>query len=243
MSRTPLYLSIAAGLRGKLAANDPAPGELLPTEADLAVRHGVSRVTVRKALGRLKAEGLIDSRQGFGWYAVAAPLRQSLRELTTIEAQIAASGQVSERRIVSFAFLPAPPAASRTLGVDSVLEFSRVNLADGRPFARVTVWVPESLAGHVSRRAVAAQPLYALLGFALGGATQTITAVGAGAGDAELLGLPEGSPLLCSERTTTDLAGRPVVLSEAVFNPLVTEFVADLPASGDDEVAGLRLLR
>ena len=65
---------------------------------------------MRKALGQLKAEGLIDSRQGFGWYAIAVPLRQSLSELTTIEAQVAAAGLVARRRVLSFAFVPAPRA-------------------------------------------------------------------------------------------------------------------------------------
>ena len=198
---------------------------------------------MRKALGQLKAEGLIDSRQGFGWYAIAVPLRQSLSELTTIEAQVAAAGLVARRRVLSFAFVPAPARAAHVLGVPTVLEFSRLNLADDRPFARVTVWVPEHLAADLSRRAVEHQPLYELLGIELGGATQAITAVGASEDDGELLHLPPGSPLLRCERITADRAGRAVLLSDAVFHPLVTEFVAELPALDHVEPTGLRLIR
>jgi GntR family transcriptional regulator len=93
------------------------------------------------------------------------------------------------------------------LGVATALEFSRLNLADDRPFARVTVWVPDTFATDLSRRAVEHQPLYELLGIALGGATQSITAVGASPDDAGLLELPVGSPLLHCERVTTDRAG------------------------------------
>jgi GntR family transcriptional regulator len=242
MARDLRYLTVAAALRDRLGAGDYPPGRLLPSEAELAAEHEVSRVTVRKALGQLKGEGLIDSRQGFGWYAIAAPLRQSLSELTTIEAQVAAAGRVARRRILSFAFGPAPPRAEQVLGVTTVLEFSRLNLADDRPFARVTVWVPEVLAADLSRRAVEHQPLYELLDVALGGATQAITAVGASAEDAALLELPVGSPLLRCERITADRAGRPVLLSDAVFHPLVTEFVAELPALDDVEPTGLRLI-
>jgi GntR family transcriptional regulator len=237
------YLAVAAELRAGLASADYGPGQLLPSEADLAATHDVSRVTIRKALGQLKSEGLIDSRQGFGWYAIAAPLRQSLSQLTTIEAQISAAGRTPQRQILSFAFMPAAGRPAQVLGGGTVLEFSRLNLADGRPFARVTVWVPERLAADLSRRAVEHQPLYDLLGVTLGGATQVITAVGASSDDADLLRLPAGSPLLACERTTTDTTGRAVLLSEAVFNPLVTEFVADLPSVDHVEPTGLRLIQ
>lgn len=243
MVRDLRYLTVAAALRARLASGDYPPGQLLPSEADLAAVHDVSRVTIRKALGELKTERLIDSRQGFGWYAVAAPVLQPLGELTTIEAQITAAGRTPRRRVLSFAFVPAPARPAEVLGADTVLEFSRLNLADDQPLARVIVWVPESLASDLSRRAVENHPLYELLGITLGGAIQTITAVGASRADADLLQLAEGSPLLRCERTTTDSTGRPVLLSEAVFNPLLTEFVADLPAVEHVEPTGLRLVR
>jgi GntR family transcriptional regulator len=242
MARGLRYLTVAAALRAGLASADHAPGQLLPSEAELAATHDVSRVTIRKALNELKGERLIDSRQGFGWYVVAAPLRQSLGQLTTIEAQITAAGRIPQRRILSFAFIAAPPRPAQVLGAGTVLEFSRLNLADDRPFARVTVWVPEALAADLSRREVQHRPLYDLLPVRLGGATQTITAVGASSEDADLLLLPEGSPLLACERTTTDTTGRAVLLSEAVFNPLVTEFVADLASVDRVEPTGLRLI-
>jgi GntR family transcriptional regulator len=236
------YLAVATALRAELASDGVLAGQLLPSEADLATAHAVSRVTIRKALGRLKSEGLVDSRQGFGWYATVAPLRQSLSELTTIEAQIVAAGRTSRRQILSFAFISAPPRVARILGEADVLEFSRLNLADDHPFALVTVWVPASLAADLSRRAVEQRPLFELLDIALGGATQTITAVGASLENAEQLRVARGSPLLRCERTTKDRTGRSVLFSDALFNPLVTEFVADLAAVEQLEPTGLRLI-
>ena len=241
-SRELRYLTVAADIRAGFESGGYPSGQLLPSEAELAAAHCVSRVTIRKALGQLKREGLVDSRQGFGWYAAAPPLRQSLSELTTMEAQISAAGRLAERHILSFAFIAAPDRPAQVLGVETVLEFTRITLADRHPFARVTVWVPDSLASDLSRRDVEDHPLHELLGVTLGGATQTIAAVGASPADASLLNLPEGSPLLRCERTTTDGSGRPVLLSDAVFNPLVTEFVADLPSHHQVEPVGLRLV-
>jgi GntR family transcriptional regulator len=241
MVRDVLYLRVADRLRTRISRGEFPPGRLLPSESALAEDFAASRVTVRKALAQLKAEGLIESRQGFGWYVLAPPLRQTLRELTTIEDQILTAGHTPRRRVLSFAYISAPARPAQVLGETAVLEFTRVNLADDEPFARVTVWVPESLAADLSRRAVEHQPLHEILGVSFGGATQTISAVGASAEDAALLALPPGSPVLRCERITTDSSGRPILLSDAVFNPLVTEFVVELPALAV-EPAGLRLL-
>ena len=53
-------------LRASLLGGDPAPGETLPPERELAVTLGVSRLTLRAALARLEAEGLVRARQGDG---------------------------------------------------------------------------------------------------------------------------------------------------------------------------------
>ena len=239
--RTIRYQVIAGDLRERLETM--AAGELLPSESDLSAEFGVSRVTVRRALELLRDEGLVDSRQGFGWYMATEPVRQRLGSLETIESQLRRRGVVAERRVLEFAFVDAPEAVAKELGCDHVLRVKRMNFADGSPFAVVTVWCPFELGQHLSRSDVERKPFYELLGLALRGATQTIGAGAADASDAELLGVPVGSPTLRCERVTTDTAGRPVLLSEHVFPGHRTEFVVDLPlAEPSITPTGLRLL-
>jgi len=123
-----------------------------------------------------------------------------------------------------------PPRVREVLGVDAVLEVRRVNLADGQPFARVTVWCPEEVGAGLSQADVERTPFYELVGVPIGGATQTIGAAGAGAGDADLLEVPMGSPVLRCERVTRDSEDRPLLVSEHVFPAHRTEFVVDLPS-------------
>lgn len=218
-------------------------GRLLPSEAELSRSYEASRVTVRKALEVLRDEGLVDARQGFGWFVAVPPVPQALGRLGTIEAQLVASGVHSERRILDFGFVAAPPRVRAVLDSPTVLEVRRLNLADGEPFARVTVWCPEDLGAALSRADVERAPFYELLMIPLGGATQTIGAASAEVVDAELLAIPAGSPVLRCERTTTDRHGRPVLYSEHVFPAHRTEFVVDLPVV-EPSIApsGLRLL-
>ncbi len=237
------YRTIADELRSRVESGELAAGALLPSESELSAAYGVSRVTVRKALELLRDEGLIDARQGFGWFVATAPVRQSLGRLGTIEDQLGELGVGSERRVVGFRFVAAPPRVRQVLGVDAVLEVRRVNLADGQPFARVTVWCPEEVGARLSRADVEASPFYELVGPSIGGATQTIGAAAAGAEDAALLAVPEGSPVLRCERITRDLDGRPLLYSEHVFPGHLTEFVVDLPRVAPSiSLSGLRLV-
>jgi GntR family transcriptional regulator len=237
------YRTIADDLRQQVSAGVFAAGHLLPSEADLSRSYEASRVTVRKALEILRDEGLVDARQGFGWFVAVDPLRQSLGRLGTIEAQLAASGVRSERRILDFGFVAAPPRVRTVLGTATVLEVRRLNLADGAPFARVTVWCPDDLGASLSRADVERAPFYELLEGPLGGAVQTIGAALVHPVDAELLEVPAGSPVLRCERTTSDPAGRPVLHSEHIFPAHRTEFVVDLPVA-EPSIAptGMRLV-
>jgi GntR family transcriptional regulator len=237
------YRAIADELRGRVESGELGAGRLLPSESELSRAHLVSRVTVRKALELLREEGLIDARQGFGWFVAADPVRQALGRLGTIEDQLGELGLSSERQVVGFRFLSPPPRVRQVLGVDAVLEVRRLNLADGQPFARVTVWCPEEVGARLSRAEVERTPFYELVGVPIGGATQTIGAAAASAADADLLAVPVGSPVLRCERVTRDFGDRPLLVSEHVFPAHRTEFVVDLPKSEPSMgPSGLRLV-
>ena len=124
-----------------------------------------------------------------------------------------------------------------------MLRVRRLNLADGAPFALVTVWCPEQYGAELSRADVERSPFYELIPVPLGGATQTIGAALAGDADAELLAVPEGSPVLRCERITRSATGDPVLVSEHVFPAHLTEFVVDLPhVDASIAPSGLRLV-
>lgn len=241
--RTIRYHQIAEELRGRILSGAYASGRLMPSESDLSHEFDVSRVTVRKALEVLREDGLVDSRQGFGWFVAGETVRQPLARLSTIEEQMRDSGAAPERRVLEFAFEKAPKDVATSLGTSQVLRVRRVNLADGEPFAIVTVWCSAELGQNLSRADVERSPFYELLDVPLAGATQTIGADAATTEEAELLKVPVGSPVLRCLRTTTSLAGKTVLFSRHVFPAHRTEFVVDLPFV-DQSIApsGLRLV-
>ncbi len=235
------YQEIADELRRRVS--DAAPGSLLPSESELSAEFSASRVTIRRALELVRDDGLIAARQGFGWFVSTEPVRQSLERLGTIESQLETSGRDAARQVIEFQFEAPPPHVRKLLGSNRVLRVKRVNLADGEPFAVVTVWCPAAIGQKLSMDDVERSPFYELLDVELRGATQTIGADSAEPELAELLAVPVGAPLLKCQRITTDLSGRPVLVSEHFFPAHRTEFVVDLPHDEPSITpAGLRLV-
>lgn len=215
----------------------------MPSESELSSQYEASRVTVRRALEVLRAERLVESRQGFGWIVVAEPISQELDHLGTMEAQLSAAGVRSERRILSFGFVRTPIQVREVLDCRTVLEVRRLNLADGLPIGRVTVWCPEDLGAALSRDDVERASFLEQLPVVLGGATQSIGAALAEQEDAELLDVPPGSPVLVAQRVTRSDRGRPVLVSEHVLPAHRIRFVVELPVDdGLMSPAGLRFV-
>lgn len=240
--RTIRYHQIADDLRSRIAGGEFPAGRLLPSEAELGASYDASRVTIRKALEVLRGEGVVDARQGIGWFAATDRLPQTLATLATIEGQLSSSGRTSERRVLDFQFVDAPAHVAPVLG-KRVLETRRLNLADGAPFARVTVWCSSELGAPLSLADVERASFSELLPIDVGGAVQTIGAQIVEPDDAALLDVPLQSAVLVVKRITHDRDGEAVLVSEHVFPGHLTEFVAELASAEDDETpTGLRLV-
>lgn len=63
---TPYYARVMADIRAQIADGRLAPGEKLPTTAELAGRYGYSAGTIREAINKLIGEGLLHGHQGVG---------------------------------------------------------------------------------------------------------------------------------------------------------------------------------
>lgn len=227
------YLDLADDLRTAIAAGQVGA---LPSEAELGERHGVSRVTVRRSLDILREEGLVVSRRGAGWFVASDPVRQPLGRVTTIEAALEAAGAIPERRVLEFGFGPASPDIAKTLGLArdaEVLRVLRLNLADGEPFALVTVWLAAELGASVSRADVERATFFELLplqGVEAGRVVQTITAAAADRTEARRLGVRSGQPLLACQRVTYDRSGVAVMVSEHRYPAQSTAIEVEFPA-------------
>jgi GntR family transcriptional regulator len=212
-------------LRDEILRGMHAPGALLPGELRLAQLHGVSRVTIRRALDDLADEGLIERRPGAGT-AVAAPATTPAAitaDFASLMPQLVRMGETTTARLLSFAYVPAPPAVAAALGDGGRMQRAvRVRLAGGKPFSHLTTHVPEAIAQSYSEADLATTPLFRLLersGVEVGQARQTISATLATPEVAEALDVAPGAALIALTRVVLDAGGRGVEHLDALYRP------------------------
>jgi GntR family transcriptional regulator len=212
-------------LRDDISNGTYAPGSSLPGEQRLAETHGVSRVTIRRALESLAADGLIEKRMGSG-SVVRAPDTATAHlaaDFTTLIPQLVAMGQATTARLLSFSYGPAPESVASAMNLPQgarVQTAVRVRLVDGRPFSHLTTYVPEAIAANYTEADLATTPLFRLLersGVQVDSAHQSVTATLASPDVAEALGVSVGSALLSLRRVVRDVNGQGVEYLAALY--------------------------
>ncbi len=227
----PLYHRVYVVLRQQLAEGTWGAGHALPGEHELARSFNVSRITIRRALGRLEEEGLVTRRRGSGTFAQLDAENPQIRQnLTELLPDLLVMGRKTGVRVLDFAYLPAPPevAAALELPPRSVVQrVVRVRSLRDRPFSYLTTWVPENVGRSYGREELARTPLLRLLeaaGHTVSRAEQAISARLADEAVAQALAVPIGTALLHVRRQVRDQEGRVVEYLQALYQPELYEY-------------------
>ena len=213
-SHVAMYRQIAGQLRDAIACGVFKPGEKIPAEPELLRRFGVSRITARQAVDALAREGLVIRKQGKGTFVAAPLVRHDLHDLRGIYDGLIDQGLNPQTRVLECAQAVPPPriAAQMGSGTRKLLHWRRLYELRGKPFALASVHLDTGRA-RVGREQVARHPTYSilenLLGERVGRADVTIRYGQADAGQACLLGLKRGAPLMVFERVSFDAKGAP----------------------------------
>jgi GntR family transcriptional regulator len=226
-------------LRDRIISGAMGFGARLLNENDLALEHGVSRVTVRRALSELESEHLIERRRRAGTRVVyrARSVRVNA-DISGVLANLADMGRRTKVQLLSFAYVPANGLAAEALGAGDreLLQRSvRVRSVDGLPFSYLLAHVPERIGVTFNGKELAARPLLELLersGVKVERATQRISAGLAAPDVAQALEVKTGSPLIELVRTVYDRLGRGVEHLHALYRPDRYSFEFDLVRSG-----------
>lgn len=226
-------------LRDDILSGRIVSGHALPGEQRLAEAHGVSRVTVRRALDALAAEGLIEKRSGAGSTVLGASVPRGIAaDMSTLIPQIVQMGQNTTARLLSFSYdaAPAPVRAALGLGAeDKVQTAIRVRLFDGQPFSHLTTYVPQDIALRYSEQDLATTPLFRLLergGVRVTAATQSVSATLAAPDVAQALEVSTGAALLSLTRVIRDAEGQGVEYLSALYRPDLFRLEMDLEHVG-----------
>ena len=222
---SPLYQQIKALITQSLQSGEWKPGELIPSEVELAGRFKVSQGTVRKAIDELAAENLVMRRQGKGTFvSTHHEARAHFRFLRLVPDE--GVPHYPESKFIEVKRVRAPADVARLMELksgDAVIFIKRVQYFDGVPTIIEELWLPGLIfKGLTAERLVEYKgPMYGLFETEFGTrmirASEQIRAVCADEGAAQLLGIAPGTPMLSSERVSFTYGDKPVELRRGLY--------------------------
>lgn len=222
---SPLYQQIKALILQSLQSGEWKPGEMIPSEMELAARYRVSQGTVRKAIDELAGDNLVARRQGKGTFVTTHHedvVKFRFLRLVPDEGE----PHYGTSRVLECKRLRAPAEIARLLDLrtgDSVVQIRRVLFFSGEATVLDEIWlVGSSFKGLTAEKLTEWKgPMYALFeaeyGTRMIRATEKIRAVAADGATAALLAVPQGSPLLSVERVSYTYGDRPVEVRRALY--------------------------
>jgi DNA-binding GntR family transcriptional regulator len=230
----PRWRRVLSDITRWLADGEIPPGGRLPSEAELAARFGVHRLTVRQALGELARAGTIRTVHGRGSYVAEPPHRFRIEsDAPSIVAQMRAVGHEVTQHLMAHTTVPhddAPDGSSLPEG--ELLRLDTVLAVDGTLWSLDTTWLPYTpftgIPAVWTDRTSLTALLHAAYGVRVRRAWRRYSAEPAGPRDAEVLDVPLGMPLIVLAGANVDETGTEVVVAVRRTRGDRIEYVVDL---------------
>jgi len=231
-SSLPLYQQLQRGLRDAIEKRILAPDDALPSERQLAEELGISRITVRKAIDGLAAEGLLVSRQGSGNF-VSNRIDKNFAKLTSFSEDMRARGRNPRSVWIRRSEGTVTPEESLKLALSPgtlVYRFHRLRFADDEPMSLELATIVASFLPSLDAVEDSLYDALENVGNRPVRALQRLHSLLLTADQAKLLKAKAGDAGLFVERLGFLRDGRAVELSQSYYRGDTYDFVAELSA-------------
>jgi GntR family transcriptional regulator len=229
-SSTPLYIQLANNLRNHIKTGGIASGDALPSERDLCEIMSASRVTIRKAIDRLIAEGLLFRKQGSGTF-VSPHIEAPSAFLSSFSEDAGTRGAKAGSIWMLKAYAAATEEEALLLELEpnsQVARLGRVRLAGDEPLAIEHAVIPANLLPDLDQLGDSLYQALDALGNRPVTGTQKIRASLATPTEAGLLSIAERSEVLRLERLTRKADGTPVEFTRSAYRGDRYVFVSEM---------------
>jgi GntR family transcriptional regulator len=232
----PKYLRIRDWLMDRILSSGLERGDKLPSESDLTSQFDVSRVTVRQALEALRADGIIESHHGKGWFLRRVCAVQNLGRLQGFGEMLAPLGVDTRSEVLDLCEVAAPEPVATAFGLpegSDVTQIARLRIASGRVMSYDLSYFTLDVGRKLQQHDLARQDIFVLLERALdmqlGFADVTIEIGPAEEVPARRLGIAPGAPIFKLTRLTHDRRGFPIDFEYVYGLPETHQFKVRVP--------------
>ena len=224
-ARDPLYHQVYSAITDAIRSGRLRPGDRLPTERQFCEQLEVSRATVRRALGQLVDEGIVEAQVGRGSFVRSGldSFAEPPNTLMSFTELAAARGLTASAQVIAQATRSAVPeeALAFKIGVHAlVFEIRRLRILDTGPVALDRTRVPLDIAPDLPTQDFTTASIYKALeaaGAVPVTADVVVSAAVADEATAKSLEVSPGSALLVCTTMSYDLAGRLVEIGEITY--------------------------
>lgn len=212
----PLYYQLETLLRRKIFNGEYSLGAPIPSEDALSEEYGVSRITVRQALGSLESDNLIVRHRGRGTFVSENVKDIGMPRFTGSIEDLVLMGIQTKSKLIDFSWVNASDSIKKKLNVTDgkILRVEKVRGTKEGPFSHVFNYLPEKIGKKVKKQIVNKKPMLMILeenlDIQLSEADQTVAATIADTTSAQMLDVRVGEPLLHTERIVYDMDKNPV---------------------------------
>jgi GntR family transcriptional regulator len=221
----PKYQEIADILRNRIKNQTYPPDSLLPNQIDLVAEFGVSRMTIKKAIGILAMEGLVYAQRGAGTKVLNHPfVNKDTTALTIYEGlstEMAKAGRTLTSTVIDFQVTFPDATIQEKLMLKEeqpVYMIVRLRVLEDEPFILEHTYMPVHLVPNLTRSHLE-QSIYAYvkgdLGVQFAGAYRTISADKSSAFDQQYLHCKTDDPVLEIQQIVYQKDGQPIEFSRS----------------------------
>lgn len=222
MMEEPLYIRIHNQIKRDVEQHVYKVGDRIPAERQLAVKFGVSRMTLRQAIRTLEEEGILERRLGSGTYVANQKVQEKMSGIMSFTEITEANGQKPSSKLISYQIGKPSLSEKERLNLDSdedVLRMERIRYADQTPICYEVVTIPYELVKNISKEDISTH-LYEALSknnYEIGNVTEHISAAVANEQDARLLNARKGEALITRRQVTELSDGNPFEYTRARY--------------------------
>jgi GntR family transcriptional regulator, phosphonate transport system regulatory protein len=220
-----LWLQLGEALAAEIAGGQLPPGGKLPTEPELMKRFGVSRFTVRQALGHLETRGLVRAEQGRGTFVHKRVLDYAISSRTRFSRNLIEQGFEPGGELLLHEEIPAPDRVADRLKIaDGTIVIHRrgIMTADGTPVELGDSYYPaKRFPGFEEARRTLPTITAALASYGIDDYARVSTSLEARmptSEEARLLRQPKSVPILVVDKVDADRDGVPFCFSSGVWS-------------------------
>ncbi len=242
-SGVPLYYQLATLLREQIDSGKYRPGDQLQTEQELVKAYGLSRMTVRQAVGSLEKDGLIRREPGRGTFVTdQLPKFSGDLELDRSIDDLISMGQATSVELLELSQIAATRDEVRDLEVvegSKVIRCRRLRYFKEQPYCYIVNRLPEEIGGSIPEanwcRGSVLEYIEESLGVPLQIAKQRIRATLADANLARWLQVRVGAPLLLVDYHIRSDDDRPVETARLYYRSDLYSFTLHFTRSGEEK--------